>query len=203
MKKICSIFFLTAMLSSAIFAKEISFNLSVPFQFENVSQSGITSKTFMTSAAFGIDGLEFFSDRIGMYSEIDIFFPQIISLKLSSDTETASYIFTSKDYNLIAGFSAMFGPAFVVYKNEKFLFTVSPGIHGGFLFSDGNSLSLTYMFGLGGNFRAQISFSDSGYFNFGTTVIYDLYGMNIDGNSGKMNTWTVSPKLGVGFIFWF
>lgn len=129
------------LLSSAIFAKEISFNLSVPLQFENILQNGITSKTFMTSAAF------------------------------------------------------------VVYRNEKFLFTVSPGIHGGFLFSDGNSLSLTYMFGLGGNLRTQISFSDSGYFNFGTTVIYNLYGMDIDENSGKMNTWTVSPKIGVGFIF--
>lgn len=52
-----------------------------------------------------------------------------------------------------------------------------------------------------GNLRVQISFSDSGYFNFGTTVIYDLYEMNIDGKSEKMNTWTVSPKLGLDFIF--
>ncbi len=205
MKKICSIIFIAGMLSSGLFAegkiKFLSAHFSVPIGIENVTQGGVEQSTVMTSIGFGLDAVTLISEKAGVYVNLDFFLPQRISITQRYQEQTASAVFTRNNYNSIWGVSALMGPAFVVSRSEKMMFTISPGIHYSITYVDGSSISVTHMFGIGSNLQGNIFFSSSGFFMFGADVVYDFYGRINSAESGRMSYWTLKPNIGIGFNF--
>lgn len=206
MKKICSIIFIAGMLSSGLFAEKkyesVGFHFSVPFGFESTVQSGVETNSIMTSIGLGFDSLTLFSDKVGFYANFDFFLPQRLSMTQRYGTQTASFAVTRSDFNSIWGASALMGPAFVVSRTEKMLFTISPGIHYTMLYASASSdIVIVSQFGLGANFQDNIFFSSRGFFMFGADVAYDFFVINSSGNSGRANYWAIKPNIGIGFNF--
>lgn len=47
-------------------------------------ESGVKTETNMTSIGFGIHALSLYTDKIGLYVNLDLVFPQSINLKVKS-----------------------------------------------------------------------------------------------------------------------
>lgn len=205
MKKMCSIIFIAGMLSSGLFAegkfKFVSGHFSVPLGLERTDQSGLETSSVITSIGFGLDALTLLSDKVGIYMNIDFFLPQRISIIQRYQGQTASAVVTRSDYNSIWGIYALMGPSFAVYRSERMLFTISPGIHYSVISANGSSSSVTHMFGLGANFQDRIFFGSNGFFMFGADVVHDFYGRMTFEQSGRINYWTIRPNIGIGLRF--
>ena len=180
------------------------FHLSIPLIFEKAEESGTRAETDMTSLAFGIHALSLYTDRIGLYSNLDLVFPVKINTTISYGGRSYTYNLSRSDYNSLWGMAALFAPAICVTKSETMLFTVSPGLHYTMLFADAATSSVTYLLGIGVNVQDSIFFSDNGYFSFGADFAYDFLGATIangTSKSGHTHDIIVNPRIGVGFRF--
>lgn len=210
MKKILLAAVIAVCISSSAAAVEtkyesFGFNFSVPVLYESQKEDGVEVETTMTSIAFGIQALSLYTERLGLYVNLDLVLPQNISIKIGSGKLGYTIDMDRSDYDSLWGMSALLGPAICITQSDKMLFTVSPGIHYSLLSAEveGNS-SVVYLFGLGANIQDSIFFSDSGYFSFGADIAYDFYGVNISGGESKSETshdFTFTPRVGIGFRF--
>lgn len=149
-----------------------------------------------------------YSNVVGMYVNMDCFFPQKLSLTQTYRGYSRSIELSKSDYKSLWGISALWAPALKLVWKEKSLFTVSPGIHYQMLFAEAEYTSTTYLFGIGVNLQNSIFFSSNGYFNFGFDFAYDFLGKTVSSNpyvdtssSGSGYDITFTPRLGIGFHF--
>lgn len=209
MKKKILIETLLLSLMTSVFAVEtkydsFGFHFSVPLIFENAEESGVKTETNMTSIGFGIHALSLYTDRIGLYVNLDLVFPQSINLKAKYNGNTYTYNLSRSDYDSLWGMAALFGPAICITQTDKMLFTVSPGIHYTMIFADAATSAVSYFFGIGANIQDSIFFSSNGYFTVGVDIAYDFLGFTIangESKSGGTHDFIVNPKIGIGFKF--
>ena len=91
-------------LMSSIFAVETKYDsfglqFSVSLLFETATENGAKTETNMTSAGFGIYALSLYTDRIGLYVNLDLVFPQTINMKVTYGGITQSYSVSRSDYD--------------------------------------------------------------------------------------------------------
>ena len=101
---------------SSIFAVEpkydsFGFHFSVPLLFETATESGVKADTNMTSVGFGIHALTMYTDKIGLYVNMDLLFPQTMDLKMTYGGNTQSYSVSRSDYDSLWGMAALIAPA--------------------------------------------------------------------------------------------
>lgn len=196
-------------LMSSVFAVEtkydsFGFHFSVPLIFENAEENGVKAETNMTSIGFGIHALSLYTDKIGLYVNLDLVFPQTMNMKVTYGGISQSYSVSRSDYDSLWGMAALFGPAICITQTDKMLFTISPGIHYTLLFADAAYATATYVFGIGANIQDSIFFSTNGYFTIGADIAYDFLGVTIangKSKSGGTHDFILNPKIGVGFRF--
>lgn len=196
-------------ISTSLFAVEtkydsFGFHLSAPLIFETAEESGIKSESNMTSIAFGIHALSLYTERIGLYVNMDIIFPQKINSKITYWGVSYTFDLSRSDYDSLWGMSALFAPAICITQSESMLFTVSPGLHYTMLFADAATTSVSYLLGVGVNVQDSIFFSSNGYFSVGADIAYDFVGSSIvngESKSGNTNDFIFTPRIGVGFKF--
>lgn len=194
---------------SSVFAVEtkydsFGFHFSVPLIFENAKESGVKANTNMTSIGFGIHALSLYTDKIGLYVNLDLVFPQTMNMKVTYGGISQSYSVSNSDYDSLWGMAALLGPAICITQTDKMLFTISPGIHYTMLFADAAYATTTYVFGIGANIQYSIFFSTNGYFTIGADIAYDFLGVTIangESKSGGTHDFILNPKIGVGFRF--
>lgn len=78
---------------SSSFAREktfdsLGFHFSIPMMFESDVENGIKINSTMQSIGLGFNGLSLYSEKLGVYSYLDVVFPQKIKLKLSYAGQT-------------------------------------------------------------------------------------------------------------------
>ncbi len=205
MKKLLLVI-VSVLLCTKVFAlgtyNSIGLHFSVPVLFEKTENNSIEQKLTMTSIAFGLDAMTLFSEKIGIFANLDISFPQKIHTERTRRGKTETYTFDRSDYDSLWGISLMAGPAFAIIRTDRTLFTVSPGLHYKMLSAKVASYSnSSYAFGIGANIQDSISIGDKGCFLFGCDLIYDFYGTPvIDGNSDsdRISDFTFKPFVGFG-----
>lgn len=196
-------------LMSSIFAVETKYDsfglhFSVPLVFETATESGAKAESNMTSIGFGIHALSLYTDRIGLYVNLDLVFPQTMNMKVTYGGVTQSYSVSRSDYDSLWVMAALFAPAISIIHTDKMLFTVSPGIHYTMMFADAAYATASYVFGIGANIQDSIFFSSNGYFTIGADIAYDFLGFTIangESKSGGTHDFIFNPKIGVGFRF--
>ena len=206
MKRILVVLLLVFCVSSS-FAREksfesLGFHFSLPLMFENEVEYGIEVNSTMQSFGLGLNGLTLYSEKFGVYSYLDVVFPQKIKLKLSYAGQTEYGVVDRSSYYSFWGIDALLGFAINVFQNERNLFTISPGIHYLMLFADAVDSSCVYTFGLGFNIQDYIDINDNIFFIVGANIAYDFLGFgfyNADVYSIKSNSFICSPKIGLGF----
>lgn len=209
MKKRILVVSLFISLMASMFAMEtkyssVGLHFSVPLLFETATGNGMKAETNMTSIGFGIHALSLYSDRVGMYANLDLVFPQIMNAKITQGGATQSYTLTKSDYSSIWGLAALFAPAISIVHTNKMLFTISPGIHYTMLYANANYATVTYIFGIGVNIQDNVSFSSHGYFTFGADIAYDFLGFTIangKSKSGGTQDFIINPRVGIGYNF--
>ena len=162
-------------LMSSIFAVETKYDsfglhFSVPLVFETATESGAKAETNMTSIGFGIHALSLYTDRIGLYVNLDLVFPQTMNMKVTYGGVTQSYSVSRSDYDSLWGIAALFAPAISIIHTDKMLFTVSPEIHYTMMFVDAGYATESYVFGIEANVQDSIFFSSNGYFTVGADM---------------------------------
>lgn len=195
--------------SSSLFAVEtkydsFGFHFSVPLIFETAEESGIKAESNMTSFAFGIHALSLYTERIGLYVNMDLVFPQKIKSKISYGGVSYTYDLSRSDYDSLWGMSALVAPAICITQSETMLFTVSPGLHYTMLLADAATSSVSYLLGIGVNVQDSIFFSSNGYLSIGADIAYDFVGSSItngESKSGNTHDFIITPRIGVGFKF--
>ena len=206
MKRILVVLLLVFCVSSS-FAREksfesLGFHFSLPLMFENEVEYGIEVNSTMQSFGLGLNGLTLYSEKFGVYSYLDVVFPQKIKLKLSYAGQTEYGVVDRSSYYSFWGIDALLGFAIKVFQNEMNLFTISPGIHYEMLSAEAQDSVLTYIFGLGLNIQDYISLNEKVFLMLGANILYDFVGLgfyNGGFNSVKTNSFFVSPKIGIGF----
>lgn len=192
---------------SATFAREkffegLGFHFSVPMIFESEVEYGVKVNSTIESIGFGMNALTLYSEKYGMFASVDLFFPQVVKLKLSYNGLTEAGIIDRSNYYSFWGMDAMFCFAMKVFQNENNLFTISPGIHYEMISAEALDSTLTYTFGLGLNIQDCISINEKVFLMFGANIVYDFIGFgfyNADVYSIKSNQFIFSPKIGIGF----
>ncbi len=195
--------------SSSLFAVEtkydsFGFHFSAPFIFETAEENDVNAKTNISSVAFGIHSMSLYTERIGIYVNMDLVFPQKLKTTLSYGSLSYDYELSRSDYDSLWGMSSLIAPAICAKQTESMLFTVSPGLHYIMLFADAASSGVTYLLGLGVNVQDSIFFGTNGYFTFGADIAYDFLGSAmVDGKSksGNTNDFIFTPRIGIGFKF--
>ena len=132
----------------------------------------------MTSIGFGIHALSLYTDRIGLYVNLDLAFPQTMNMKVTYRGITQSYSVSRSDFDSLWGMAA--------------------------LFADAAYATAWYVFGIGANVQNSIFFSSNGYFIVGSDIAYDFLGFTIANGelkSGGTHNFIFNPKIGVGFRF--
>ena len=208
MKRILVVLLLVFCISSG-FAREksfesLGFHFSLPLMFENEVEYGIEVNSTMQSFGLGLNGLTLYSEKFGVYSYLDVVFPQKIKLKLSYAGQTEYGVVDRSNYYSFWWIDAMFCFAIKVFQNEMNLFTISPGIHYEMLSAEAQDSVLTYIFGLGLNIQDYISLNEKVFLMLGANILYDFVGFgfyNADVYSIKSNQFIFSPKIGIGFKF--
>lgn len=208
MKRILVVLLLVFCVSSS-FAREksfesLGFHFSLPLMFENEVEYGIEVNSTMQSFGLGLNGLTLYSEKFGVYSYLDVVFPQKIKLKLSYAGQTEYGVVDRSSYYSFWGIDALLGFAIKVFQNEMNLFTISPGIHYEMLSAEAQDSVLTYIFGLGLNIQDYITMNEKLFFMLGANIAYDFIGFgfyNADVYSIKSNQFIFSPKIGIGFKF--
>lgn len=195
---------------SSLFAVETKYDsfgihFSLPLVFESASENGIKAETNMTSIGFGIHALTLYTDKIGLYANFDLVFPQTMTIKATYGGISQSYSVSRSDYDSLWGMAALIGPAISIVYTDTMLFTVSPGIHYTMLFADATAAaSSSIVFGFGANVQDSIFFSTNGYFTIGADIAYDFIGttsVNGKSKSGETHDLILNPKIGIGFKF--
>lgn len=192
---------------SSSFAREksfesLGFHFSLPLMFENEVEYGIEVNSTMQSFGLGFNGLSLYSEKLGVYSYLDVVFPQKIKLKLSYAGQTEYGVVDRSSYYSFWGIDALFAFAIKVFQNERNLFSVSPGIHYEMLSAETIDSVLTYIFGIGLNIQDYITMNEKVFLMLGANIAYDFIGFgfyNGDFNSVESNIFFVSPKIGIGF----
>lgn len=180
------------------------FNFSVPIIFETAAENGVKAETDVTAIGFGIHGLTMYTERIGMYSNIDLIFPQILNMKLKYGGKSESYSVSRSDYDSLWGLSALIAVAFSIGRMDKTLFTISPGLHYTMMFADAEYATTVFVIGIGANIQNSFFFSSNGYFSIGADIAYDFLGttmVNGKSKSGETHDFTFNPRIGIGFRF--
>ena len=206
MKRILVVLLLVFCVSSS-FAREksfesLGFHFSLPLMFENEVEYGIEVNSTMQSFGLGINGLTLYSEKFGVYSYLDVVFPQKIKLKLSYAGQTEYGVVDRSSYYSFWGIDALLGFAIKVFQNEMNLFTISPGIHYEMLSAEAQDSVLTYIFGLGLNIQDYISLNEKIFLMLGANILYDFVGFGLyngESNSVDSNTFFVSPNVGMIF----
>lgn len=65
----------------------------------------------MTSVGFGIHALSLYTDRIGLYVNLDLAFPQTMNMKVTYGGVTQYYSVSRSDYDLLWKIAALFADA--------------------------------------------------------------------------------------------
>ena len=206
MKRILVVLLLVFCVSSS-FAREksfesLGFHFSLPLMFENEVEYGIEVNSTMQSFGLGLNGLTLYSEKYGMFASVDLFFPQVVKLKLSYAGQTEYGVVDRSSYYSFWGMDAMFCFAIKVFQNEMNLFTISPGIHYEMLSAEAQDSVLTYIFGLGLNIQDYISLNEKVFLMLGANILYDFVGFGLyngESNSVDSNTFFVSPNVGMIF----
>ena len=206
MKRILVVLLLVFCVSSS-FAREksfesLGFHFSLPLMFENEVEYGIEVNSTMQSFGLGLNGLTLYSEKYGMFASVDLFFPQVVKLKLSYAGQTEYGVVDRSSYYSFWGMDAMFCFAMKVFQNEMNLFTISPGIHYEMLSAEAQDSVLTYIFGLGLNIQDYISLNEKVFLMLGANILYDFVGFGLyngESNSVDSNTFFVSPNVGMIF----
>ncbi|MCR5081414.1 MAG: hypothetical protein K6B17_08725 [Treponema sp.] len=185
--------------------QQFGFNFSVPLVFESEEENGLKSDTSITSIAIGIDALTLYTDKIGLYANFEIVFPQKLSTELSYGGSTVSYDLSRDDYDSLWGLTALFGPAFCISKSDTGIVTISPGLHYILVFAETPLSSVSsYLLGIGVNLQKSFFFGDNGYISIGADLAYDFLGTTTtDGqsSSGTTRDLIFVPRVGIGFRF--
>lgn len=158
----------------------------------------------MISIAFGIHTLSLYTDRIGLYGNMELIFPQKIQSTISYNGSTVTYNLSRSAYQSLWGLSSLLAPCFCISHTDKMLVTISPGIHYTMLVAKAYTSSVTYLIGIGANIQDSIFFSTNGYFMIGADLAYDFLGatiMNGDTKSGTTSDFIINPRIGIGFRF--
>lgn len=219
MKKFFSALIVLAVISSAVVAETksaFSINASIPLDNMTRKQemSILSESTKLTNASFGfgISGLTFFNNLIGIYSSVDVAF----LLNTQSDNGSFSredlYGSNGKQYSL----NVMVGPVFKIIDKNNMLFTAAPAVHmysnhekvgsysnSGTLIGLGGNASFSYFFNdlIGITAGADIAFDFIGLGAYKkTTETYSGYGYNYDLTT-KYSNLQFAPKFGVTFKF--
>ena len=200
---------LTLLLFSAfaIETKYDSFGVhcSVPLVFETANDDGITTNSRATSIGFGIHALSLYTYRLGLYANLDLFFPQKMRTDLSYGGSSYSYEVSRSDYNSLWGMTLLLGPGICITNSDSMLFTISPGLHYMMLVANSSSSSsVSYLFGIGANIQDSIFFAENGYLTIGADIAYDFLGFSlVNGHSNSNNgrDFIINPKIGVGLKF--
>ena len=126
---------------SSIFAVETKYDsfglhFSVSLLFETATKNGAKAETNMTSVGFGLHALSLYTNRIGLYVNLDLAFPRTMNMKVTYDGITQSYSVSRSDFDSLWRMAALFVPAISIIHTDKMLFTVSPGIHYTMMFAD-------------------------------------------------------------------
>ena len=208
MKRILVVLLLVFCISSG-FAREkafesMGFHFSLPMIFESEVEYGVKVNSTIESIGFGMNALTLYSEKYGMFASVDLFFPQVVKLKLSYNGQTEAGVLDRSNYYSFWGMDAMFCFAMKVFQNETNLFTISPGIHYEMISAEALDSSLAYTFGLGLNIQDYISINENVFFMLGANIAYDFIGFgiyNADVYSIKSNQFIFSPKIGIGFKF--
>ena len=206
MKRILVVLLLVFCVSSS-FAREksfesLGFHFSLPLMFENEVEYGIEVNSTMQSFGLGLNGLTLYSEKFGVYSYLDVVFPQKIKLKLSYAGQTEYGVVDRSSYYSFWGIDSLLGFAIKVFQNEMNLFTISPGIHYEMLSAEAQDSVLTYIFGLGLNIQDYISLNEKVFLMLGANILYDFVGFGLyngESNSVDSNTFFVSPNVGMIF----
>ena len=101
---------------SSIFAVETKYDsfglhFSVPLLSETATENGAKAETNMTSIGFGIHTLSLYRNRIGLYVNLDLAFPQTMNMKVTYGGITQSYSVSKSDYDSLWGMAALFADA--------------------------------------------------------------------------------------------
>lgn len=204
MKKLFTVV-MALMISASAFALDVKFDsislhFAVPFCYENSERTGSKVETTMTSIGFGFETITLYTEHIGLYVNMDFFFPQALNVK----TQYGTVKLKRSDYESLWGLTALMAPAIPIIFNEKMLFTVSPGIHVTALYTDTGISTFSYYLGIGVNVQDSIFFTDKCYFTFGADIAYDFLGKMTSGDasfSGKTKDLVITPRIGIGFRF--
>ena len=81
---------------SSIFAVETKYDsfglhFSVSLLFETATKNGAKAETNMTSVGFGLHALSLYTNRIGLYVNLDLAFPRTMNMKVTYGGITQSY----------------------------------------------------------------------------------------------------------------
>lgn len=215
MKKFFSALIVLAVISSAVVAETksaFSINASIPLDTLTVKQevSIFSDSTKATSASFGfgISGLTFFNDLIGIYSSADVAFLFNVQNDNGSFSREEVYGSGAKQYSL----NVMVGPVFKIIDKNNMLFTAAPAVH---MYSNtvksGSTTSTGALIGLGGNASFSYFFNDLIGITAGVDLAYDFIGLGdykkqTFDYSGydytiKFSNFQFAPKFGVTFKF--
>ena len=216
MKKICFSLLILLILGGGAFgagAKEGSRHIEVGFDLPIVNEFVSGTSTNMIGVGFGVTVQQFFTENWGMFSSIDINFPQKITLKANGQKASIG----SDIYDSIFALNIMMGPSYMPFKNEKMFVSIMPGIHYTMLSSSvattisGVKYSTsTTMWGVGLGVGADFGykFTDMIYLKVGLDLAYDFFQYSMTAVPGKFEGKTsnavdlfFTPKIGIGFNF--
>lgn len=180
-------------------------HFSIPLIFESASENGVKTKSDMTSIGFGFHGLTLYTEKLGIYTNLDIVFPQTLNTTITYGSQTASYSVNRSDYDSIWGMSALLAPAICVASGDKGLLAISPGIHYAMLFASTNTVTtVSYLFGLGAAVQGNIFLSSNAYISLGADLAYDFLGFTLangSSKSGETHECMFTPRVGLGLWF--
>ncbi len=184
--------------------ESFGFNFSLPIVSETSNDDDITTDSQMVSIGFGLHALTLYTENVGVYVNLDLVFPQTIDIRIDYSDVERTYSLNRSDYDSLWGLALLIGPAFSLYKSDKALFTIAPGIYYSMLYAQANTAAVSYIFGLGMNIQDSLFFGTSGYITFGADLAFDFLGITlIDGesNSGSTSDFIFNPKVGIGFRY--
>lgn len=206
------LFFFVLLLAAGAFARGtvedgsyVGINVTFPQIWETASEGGVDTKTHASSVGVSLDALALVTPLLGLYTSLDIFFPQEMTVSVGGFSATA----TSDDYDSLWGLDMLLGLGIAPLRTDRFVFSVSPGIHYTMLSADaGSAATVVYMFGVGAAVDARINLTDVFYLRAGLDLAYDCIGFRLvatgygsAADSAAVSDFSLVPKVGIGFRF--
>lgn len=205
MKRNCFIFALTVLMTVSAFAEKnyshYGFNFCMPVAAETAIENGEKKDITSFSIAFGIDMLKMYSEKIGLYANFAVVFPQNIRYEVPGEEESVGLL--REEYDSLWGLTSFIGPAICLRKTDSEFVTVSPGFHYVMISSDnGASSKLRLYSGIGLNMQSVYFIGSKGYLSIGFDVAYDFFGLKITDRKSSFSfrhEFSFIPRFGVGF----